>query len=81
LRRVTVKLSQAVGKGTERDASAWIGLLKAQILLDLDYPGMAVRSELLLDGNREQRASETEFVAVGVNYEEEALTPFGIAGP
>ena len=41
--------------------------------------GMASRSEPLLDGNREQRASETEFVAVGINYVEEALTPFGIA--
>src|SRR5712671_506870 len=29
--------------------------------------GMAGRFELLLDGNREQRPSETEFVAVGVN--------------
>jgi hypothetical protein len=33
-----------------------------------------------LDGNRKQRPSETEFVAVGVNKVEEALTPFGIAG-
>jgi hypothetical protein len=33
-----------------------------------------------LDGNREQRPNETEFVAVGVNEVEEALTPFGIAG-
>jgi len=29
--------------------------------------GMAGRFELLLDGNREQRPSETEFVAIGVN--------------
>src|ERR1700730_14510874 len=29
--------------------------------------GMPGRFELLLDGNREQRPSETEFVAVGVN--------------
>src|SRR5665811_626190 len=29
--------------------------------------GMAGRSELLLDGNREQKPSETEFVAVGIN--------------
>jgi hypothetical protein len=29
--------------------------------------GMAGRFKLLLDGNREQRPSETEFVAVGVN--------------
>src|SRR5438477_12983266 len=28
----------------------------------------------------EQRSSEAEFVAVGVNEVEEALTPFGIAG-
>src|SRR6266481_3658831 len=42
--------------------------------------GMAGRFELLLDGNREQRPSETEFVAVGVNEVEEALTPFGILG-
>src|SRR5450759_2476683 len=42
--------------------------------------GMAGRSELLLDGNREQKPSETEFVAVGINYVEEALTPFGVAG-
>src|SRR5258708_12543625 len=42
--------------------------------------GMAGRFELLLDGNREQRPSETEFVAVGVNEEEEALTPFSILG-
>jgi len=41
---------------------------------------MAGRFELLLDGNREQRPSETEFVAVGVNEVEEALTPFGILG-
>jgi hypothetical protein len=41
---------------------------------------MAGRFEMLLDGNREQRPSETEFVAVGVNQVEEALTPFGIAG-
>jgi hypothetical protein len=41
---------------------------------------MAGCSELLLDGNRNQRSSETEFVAVGVNQVEEALTPFGIAG-
>src|ERR1700724_3331768 len=42
--------------------------------------GMAGRFELLLDGDREQRPSETEFVAVGVNQVEEALTPLGIAG-
>src|SRR5882762_4465597 len=42
--------------------------------------GMAGRFEMLLDGNREQRPSETEFVAVGVNQVKEALTPFGIAG-
>src|SRR6266699_1595929 len=36
--------------------------------------GMAGRFELLLDGNREQRPSETEFVAVGVIEVEEALT-------
>ena len=42
--------------------------------------GMAGCFELLLEGNREQRPSETEFVAVGVNQVEEALTPFGIAG-
>src|SRR6266702_7548603 len=30
-------------------------------------PGMAGCFELLLDGTREQRPSETEFVAVGVN--------------
>ena len=41
---------------------------------------MAGRFELLLDGNREQRAGETKFVAVGVIEVEEALTPFGIAG-
>jgi hypothetical protein len=41
---------------------------------------MAGRSKLLLDGNREQRLSEAEFVAVGVIEVEEALTPFGIAG-
>ena len=41
---------------------------------------MAGRFELVLDGNREQRPSETEFVAVGVNEVEEALTPFGIVG-
>jgi len=29
--------------------------------------GMAGRFEPLLDGNREQRPSETEFVAIGVN--------------
>src|SRR5216684_4038580 len=29
--------------------------------------GMAGRFELLLDGNRQQRSSETEFVTVGVN--------------
>src|SRR5438876_10961488 len=29
--------------------------------------GMVGRVDLLLDGNREQRSSETEFVAVGVN--------------
>ena len=40
---------------------------------------MAGRFELLLDGNRKQRPSETEFVAVGVNQMEEALTPFGVA--
>jgi hypothetical protein len=37
------------------------------------------RFDPLLDGNRKQRLSETEFVAVGVNLVEEALTPFGIA--
>src|ERR1700726_3375892 len=42
--------------------------------------GMAGRFELLLDGNREQRPNKTEFVAVGVNWVEEALTPFGIVG-
>src|SRR6202795_695192 len=42
--------------------------------------GMAGRFEMLLDRNREQRPSETEFVAVGVNQVKEALTPFGIAG-
>src|ERR1700675_168567 len=42
--------------------------------------GMAGHFELLLDGNREQRPSETEFVAVRVIEVEEALTPFGIAG-
>src|SRR6267142_3159354 len=42
--------------------------------------GMAGRFELLLDGNREQRPSETEFVAIGVKWVEEALTPFGIVG-
>ena len=36
--------------------------------------------ELLLDGNREQRPGETEFVAVGVNQMEGALMPFGIVG-
>jgi adenosine/AMP kinase len=36
--------------------------------------------ELLLDGNRKQRPSETEFVAVGVNQMEGALMPFGIVG-
>ena len=41
---------------------------------------MTGRFRLLLDGNRRQRPSETEFVAVGVNEVEEALTPFGIAG-
>jgi hypothetical protein len=41
---------------------------------------MAGRFEPLLDGNPEQRPSETEFVAAGVNWAEEALTPFGIAG-
>jgi hypothetical protein len=35
---------------------------------------------MLLDGNREQRPSETEFVAIGVNQVEEALTPFGVVG-
>jgi hypothetical protein len=40
--------------------------------------GMAGRFELLLDGNREQRPSEAEFVAVGVFEVEEALTPFGV---
>src|SRR3979409_2279964 len=42
--------------------------------------GMAGPFELLWDGNREQRPSETEFVTVGVIEVEEALTPFGIAG-
>jgi hypothetical protein len=41
---------------------------------------MAGRLELLLDGNRKQRPNETEFVAVGVNQMEKALTPFGIVG-
>ena len=41
---------------------------------------MAGRLELLLEGNRHQRPSKTEFVTVGVNQVEEALTPFGIAG-
>jgi len=41
---------------------------------------MAGRFEPLLDGKRGQRSSETEFVTVGVNWVEEALTPFGIAG-
>ena len=35
---------------------------------------------MLLDGIRVQRPSETEFVAVGVDQVEEALTPFGVAG-
>ena len=39
---------------------------------------MAGFFELLL--NREQRPSETEFVAVRVCEVEEALSPFGIAG-
>ena len=42
--------------------------------------GMAGRFELLLEGNRKQRPSETEFVAVGVNEVEKALTPLGVAG-
>src|SRR5260370_26109668 len=33
-----------------------------------------------LEGNRKQRPSETEFVAVGVNEVEKALTPLGVAG-
>jgi len=41
---------------------------------------MAGRFDLRLDGDREQRSGETEFVAVGVNEMEEALTPFCIAG-
>jgi len=41
---------------------------------------MAGRFELLSDGNRERRSSETEFVTVGVNQVEEPLTPFGVAG-
>lgn len=41
---------------------------------------MAGRFGLLLDGIRAQRPSETEFVAVGVDQVEEALTPFGVAG-
>ena len=41
---------------------------------------MAGRFGLLLDGIRVQRLSETEFVAVGVDQVEEALTPFGVAG-
>jgi hypothetical protein len=41
---------------------------------------MAGRFELLLDGNREQRPSEAEFVAIGVIEVEEALTPFGVVG-
>src|SRR5580704_14671296 len=39
--------------------------------------GMAGRFELLLVRDREQRPSEAEFVAVGVNQVEEALTPLG----
>jgi hypothetical protein len=35
---------------------------------------MAGRFELLLGENREQRPGETEFVAVGVNQVEEALS-------
>src|ERR1700694_4735081 len=42
--------------------------------------GMAGRFELLLDGNREQRPSETEGVAVGVNSVEGGITRFGIVG-
>src|SRR5437899_10485111 len=42
--------------------------------------GMTGRFELPSAGSREQRSSEIEFVAVGVNYVEEALTPFGIVG-
>src|ERR1700731_2981531 len=42
--------------------------------------GMAGCFEPLLDSDREQRPGETEFVAVGVNQVEEALTPFGVAG-
>src|SRR6202790_4808782 len=42
--------------------------------------GMAGRFELLLGRNLEQRPSATEFVALGVNEVEEALTPFGIVG-
>jgi hypothetical protein len=41
---------------------------------------MAGRFEPLWDGNRTQRPSETEFMAVGVDQVEEALTPFGVAG-
>jgi hypothetical protein len=41
---------------------------------------MAGRFELLLDRDREQRPSEAEFVAVGVNQVEESLTPFGVVG-
>ena len=37
-------------------------------------------ARVAIGGNREQGPSETEFVAVGVNEVEEALTPFGIAG-
>src|ERR1700716_2074620 len=43
-------------------------------------PRMAGRFLLLMDGNREQRASETGFVGVGVDQVEEALTPFGVVG-
>src|SRR5438874_1688955 len=42
--------------------------------------GMAGRLELLLDGIRVQKPSETELVAVGVDQVDEALTPFGVAG-
>src|SRR6266550_7212392 len=42
--------------------------------------GTADRFELLLDGSRRQRPRETEFVAIGINEVEVALTPRGIAG-
>ncbi len=39
---------------------------------------MVIRFDRLLDGNREQRPGETEFVAVGVSQVQEALSPFRI---